>query len=121
MGVLEESIALDDSTSSQSKDEQKLILLNEDLCVGEVCLEEDDVTPGEQSAFKRGEDDEYIGRVTRGGLDTPPSSSSRRVSRNSFPGVASSARASRYLLPNKRREVGERGRREKVFECPGSE
>ena len=95
--------------ASASGDDQ-LILLNEDLCVGEVLLEEE--LSGEERQQMDDDDDDspdVVGRVDQ----LPSSRRASRVARESL------WKASRYLLPNKKREVGERGRREKVFECPG--
>ena len=95
---------------------EKLVLLNEELCVGEVFLEgdlsADDHRPRHDDE-NDDDDDDDASDLARS-LEPHPS---RRTSRS---GASSSApRAARYVLPNKRREVGERGRREKVFECPG--
>ena len=96
--------------ASASGDDQ-LILLNGDLGVGEVLLEEE--LSGEERQQMDDDDDDdspdVVGRVDQ----LPSSRRASRVARESL------WKASRYLLPNKKREVGERGRREKVFECPG--
>ena len=115
---------VDDIGASGAKNDNnggnsKLVLLNEELCVGEVFLEEETSGDERNQGTDEGDDEYDLAKSLE------PSASSKRSSRygggggGGGAGANLSPRPSRYFLPNKKREVGERGRREKVFECPG--
>ena len=117
IGVVDE-IGASGAKNDKNGGSNKVVLLNEDLCVGEVFLEEE--TSGDERNLGADEGDDEYDLVKS--LE-PPAVSKRSSRYGGGGGGAAGAnlppRPSRYLLPNKKREVGERGRREKVFECPG--